>query len=81
MEKTPLQKAIDALGGQKKAALILKRSQPTLSGYIREGNTPADVCMRIEVATGGEHTAESIRPDLAEVFAGFRRTKRNRRAA
>ena len=80
MHETPLQKAIKSLGGQKKAAAILKRSQPTLSGYVRDGKPPADVCMRIEVATGGEHTAEEIRPDLAEVFAGFRRTRRKRAA-
>lgn len=69
---TPLHKAVKALGGQKEAAAIVKKSQPQLSEYLRKGNTPADVCMRIEVATGGEYKAEQFRPDLADVFANFR---------
>lgn len=69
---TPLHRAVAALGGQAKAAAVIKKSQPTLSEYLRKGNAPADVCMRIEVATGGEYTAEEFRPDLADVFASFR---------
>lgn len=69
---TPLHRAVKALGGQGKAAAIIKKSQPTLSEYLRKGNAPADVCMRLEVATGGEYTAEQFRPDLADVFAAYR---------
>lgn len=72
---TPLHRAIKALGGQSTAAAILKRSQATISGYLNGGSPPADVCMRIEVATKGEYRAEDLRPDLADVFAGFRRAE------
>lgn len=78
---TPLHRAVRALGGQDKTAAIIKRSQPTLSEYLRKGNTPADVCMRIEVATAGEYTAEQIRPDLADVFVSFRARTASERAA
>lgn len=71
--ESPLRRAIQALGGQVSAAAILKRSQATISGYLNGGSPPADVCMRIEVATNGQYKAEEIRPDLADVFAGFRR--------
>lgn len=70
---TPLHRAIKVLGGQSNAAAILKRSQASISGYLNGGSPPADVCMRIEVATKGEFKAEELRPDLADVFAGFRR--------
>lgn len=73
--ETPLHRAIKSLGGQNSAAAILKRSQATISGYLNGGSPPADVCMRIEVATKGEFKAEELRPDLADVFAGFRRAE------
>ena len=69
---TPLHRAVKALGGQGKTAAIIKKSQPMLSEYLSKGNAPADVCMRLEVATGGEYTAEQFRPDLADVFAAYR---------
>lgn len=69
---TPLHRAVKALGGQEKTAAIIKRSQPTLSQYLRNGNAPVLVCMRIEMATGGQYKAEQLRPDLADVFAAFR---------
>lgn len=75
VDPTPLHRAIKALGGQNSAAAILKRSQATISGYLNGGSPPADVCMRIEVATNGEFKAEDLRPDLADVFAGFRRAE------
>ncbi len=65
-------KAIKALGGQQAAAGLLGRKQSTLSGYVKDGNAPADVCMRIEIETKGEYRAEQIRPDLADVFTRFR---------
>lgn len=64
--------AIDELGGPTAAEGILKRKQSTISGYIKDGNQPADVCMRIEVATNGKFPAEKMRPDLADVFTNFR---------
>lgn len=75
--------AIDRLGGPLAAAAKLKRRQPTISGYLKDGNAPADVCMRLEIETGGEFLAEHMRPDLADVFKEFRQTppKPRKRAA
>lgn len=74
VKDTPLHRAVKALGGQEKTAAIIKKSQTAVSEYLRKGNAPADVCMRIETATGGRYKAEEIRPDLADVFVNFRRT-------
>jgi DNA-binding transcriptional regulator YdaS (Cro superfamily) len=71
-KETPLHRAVKALGGQAKVAAITKKKQPTISEYLRKGNAPADFCMRIELATGGEYTADQFRPDLADVFASYR---------
>lgn len=65
--------AINKLGGPLAAAGRLGRKQPTISGYIKDGNAPAEVCMRIEIETAGEYRAEELRPDLAEMFVRFRR--------
>lgn len=74
--RTPLQTFADAikdLGGPSAAAEKLKRKQPTISGYIKDGNPPADVCMRIEIESGGKYRAGQIRPDLADVFRQYQR--------
>ncbi len=85
MQQSAFHEAIAALGGPTAAAPILRRSQPTISGYLRDGNPPADVCMRVEVATNGEFPAEQLRPDLAEDFKAFRastpKPKKRARAA
>ena len=86
MPESPFHEAIKDLGGPTKAAAVLGRAQPTISGYLRDGNPPADVCMRIEVATDGKHTAEKMRPDLADDFKAFRaltpaKAKKRARAA
>jgi DNA-binding transcriptional regulator YdaS (Cro superfamily) len=73
--------AIKELGGQQAAAELLGRKQPTISGYVTEGNAPADICMRLEVATQGRYRAEDMRPDLADVFKRFRRSRPNKRTA
>lgn len=73
--------AIRALGGQQAAAMRLGRKQPTISGYVTEGNAPAEICMMIEVETGGRYRAEDMRPDLAGTFKAFRASKPNRRSA
>jgi DNA-binding transcriptional regulator YdaS (Cro superfamily) len=73
--------AIRALGGQQAAAELLGRKQPTISGYVTEGNAPAEICMLIEVETGGRFRAEDMRPDLASTFRAFRASKPSRRSA
>jgi hypothetical protein len=37
--------------------------------------------MRLEVATQGRYRAEDMRPDLADVFKRFRRSRPNKRTA
>ncbi len=67
--------AIDKLGGPSAAAEKIGRKQPTISGYLKDGNPPADVCMRLEVETNGEFLAEDMRPDLADTFRAFRQSQ------
>lgn len=67
--------AITHLGGPLAAAGKLGRKQPTISGYVKDGNAPAEVCMRIEIETAGAFAAETLRPDLADVFKRFRQSK------
>ena len=67
--------AIKELGRQRAAAELLGRKQPTISGYVTEGNAPADICMRLEVETRGKYRAEDMRPDLADVFKRFRQSR------
>lgn len=73
--------AIEKLGGPLAAAGKLGRKQPTISGYIKDGNAPAEVCMRIEIETAGEHRAETLRPDLADMFQKFRQVATESSAA
>lgn len=72
MSNTVFRDAIAALGKQAKAAERLGRSQSTISDYVRTGKPPADICMKVEMETGGQFKAEDMRPDLADVFKGFR---------
>lgn len=67
--------AIEKLGGPLAAAGKLGRKQPTISGYVKDGNAPAEVCMRIEIETEGAFAAETLRPDLADVFRRFRNSQ------
>lgn len=70
--------AIKELGGQKPTSELVGCAQSTISSYATGGNPPADVCIRIEVATGGKFRADKMRPDLADVFAEFRAPKRRK---
>ena len=76
--------AVAELGGQKVAAQILGRAQSTISAHCQSGKPPADLCMRVEIETGGKFRAEKLRPDLAETFQAFRKASqpaKRRRAA
>jgi len=77
MSEAALQRAIGMLGGQTRAAALPKRKQSTLSGYLRGSTAPAEICIRIEVATEGQVTAESIRPDLADEFSAVKEINRD----
>lgn len=72
MSEGLLHLAIEKLGGPTKAAAILGRKQPTISGYLKDNNPPLDVCLKIEAATEGEYRAEQLRPDLADAFGALR---------
>lgn len=76
---TPLETAIKRLGGQQATAKLLGKGQSTVSDYVTKGNAPADVCMRLELATDGAVKAEAIRPDLADVFLKFKAIAQERR--
>jgi len=67
--------AIKELGGQKAVASLIGRTQSTISAYVTGGTAPADVCMRLELETGGRFSAEDMRPDLADTFRKFRAAK------
>jgi DNA-binding transcriptional regulator YdaS (Cro superfamily) len=47
---------------------------------MTSGKPPAEVCLRIEVATHGRFKAEDLRPDLKDVFASWRRLARKAKA-
>lgn len=79
-EPNAFTQAVAALGGQKMAALILGRAQSTISAHCTSGKPPADLCMRVEIETGGKFQAEKMRPDLAETFRAFRAARRRRAA-
>lgn len=61
--RSPIERAIDAAGGQVKLARLTGRAQATISEYKRGLRAvPADVAVRIESALGvAKH---ELRPDL-----------------
>lgn len=82
MEATnPFEQAIREMGGQRLAAEKLGRSQSTISTYVTGGSAPAEICMQIEVETGGKYRAEDLRPDLAATFRRFRLNAKAKRRA
>lgn len=54
---------IDTLGGTAAVARMLGIAAPSVSNWRRTG-IPADRCPVIERATNGQHTCESMRPDV-----------------
>lgn len=77
---TPIKRAVLHLGGQAKTAEILGKVQSRVSDYVRSGKPPAEVCIKIELATKGKFTAEQLRPDLADAFKAFRAGRKAKRA-
>lgn len=75
-----MKEAVASLGGQTAASAVLGRTQATISAYVNGAlEPPAEVCMRVEVATAGRFRADALRPDLADDFADFRRLARKSR--
>lgn len=79
---TPFHAAVEALGGQAKAAETLGRSQSSLSEALNKRKQPsAELSMTIEIATDGLYRCEQLRPDLAPLFTAIRKRRPRRRAA
>lgn len=64
--KRKLAQAIRILGGQTKAAKLLKVTQPAVHYWLNESERglPAEYCATVERATNGKVTAAQLRPDL-----------------
>jgi|TARA_R110000822_G_C15317873_1_gene493395 DNA-binding transcriptional regulator YdaS (Cro superfamily) len=77
MSINALSKAITTVGGQGKLAGLIGKRQGHIGNWLhRDKKVPAEVCVAIETATGGEVTRYDLRPD---VFGPP--PKRTRRAA
>lgn len=62
---TPLEKAMQTLGGASALASALGVSSSTPSMWKVRGNIPAEHCPAIEQATHGAVRCEELRPDVA----------------
>lgn len=69
--RTPIQRAIEKLGGQTATATIVGKKQSSIFDYAKTGKPPLDVAMRIELATNGEFPVEALRPDVAGTVREF----------
>ena len=64
-DTTPIEKAIQILGGQEKLAEKLRVSKQAVTKWRKK--VPAERVLGIESATGGEVTRHELRPDLYPV--------------
>lgn len=64
--KSNLEKAIAICGGQTALANVLGVQQPNVWNWLNRANgvTPAEFCIKIEIATRGEVTRYGLRPDV-----------------
>lgn len=79
MHETPLQKAVNHVGGKAStlAQLIGKRQSTVWDWLNKEGRkVPPEACREIERVTHGVVTAEELRPDLAALFRPASRKRR-----
>jgi len=61
---SPLDKAIDALGGIAALARAIKVKPSTPAMWKQRVNVPAEYCPSIERATNGAVRCEELRPDV-----------------
>lgn len=61
---TPLERAIDAVGGISALAIEIGVKSSTPSMWKQRGNVPAEYCPSIEKATSGAVRCEELRPDV-----------------
>lgn len=62
---TPLEKAMQTLGGASALAAAIGVSNSAPSMWKARGNVPAEHCPAIERATQGAVRCEELRPDVA----------------
>jgi DNA-binding transcriptional regulator YdaS (Cro superfamily) len=63
-ERTPLEVAIAHIGSQQALADLLGVKPPSVSEWRKRGRPPAERCIAIEDATGGQVTRYALRPDV-----------------
>lgn len=61
---TALDLAVQALGTQDALASVLRIKSPSISEWRKRGRVPAERCIAIEQATGGQVTRYELRPDI-----------------
>lgn len=60
-----LNKAVSIVGSQKALADQIGVVQSAVANWLSRGNIPAEHCLAIEKATGGQVTRQELRPDDA----------------
>lgn len=75
--QTPIQKAVDLMGGPSKAAAALGVTVQAVC-FWRDGQREVrpEICSAIEHETGRAVTCEDLRPDLAEHWEYLRNTSK-----
>jgi DNA-binding transcriptional regulator YdaS (Cro superfamily) len=63
-ERTPLEAAIAHIGSQQAFADLLGVKPPSVAEWRKRGRPPAERCIAIEDATGGQITRYALRPDV-----------------
>jgi DNA-binding transcriptional regulator YdaS (Cro superfamily) len=67
MDKSAIERACDALGGQVKLAKALGVTPQAVSQWVAKGRVPPERCAEVERASGvGRH---ELRPDIFEAAA------------
>jgi DNA-binding transcriptional regulator YdaS (Cro superfamily) len=65
MAKSPLEKALDIVGGQSALGRVLGTHQQNIWYWLhRTGRVPAEYVIPIEHATDGKVTRHELRPDI-----------------
>jgi DNA-binding transcriptional regulator YdaS (Cro superfamily) len=59
-----IEEAIKHFGDQLKLADAIGFSQASVSRVLAHGKPPPEMCVNIEIATGGKITREKLRPDI-----------------
>jgi DNA-binding transcriptional regulator YdaS (Cro superfamily) len=79
MQRHPLDRAADAVGGTAKLGAILGVTAQAISNW-KERGVPIDRCVPIEVATKGEVTRRDLRDDWRAIWPELADTTPRRRS-